>query len=601
MTIGVNMKKIISITAFIVFSAWIVSAQINLDPGHDFYKSVQSWENRGLVSGVSPVRPYALSDIKNILKSVIEGNASEIDKEIAEYYWNEATGKPWNVSLEVEGVYRNRDDDKGNLIDLSPEVRGLAGFMDSEISLGYQIGFSVRNRFDKGLYLPDYANYSTDARFDPASVGNFGIYLNVNTIASFSKNGLTVQAGVFREGYGDFIGEGVALNDSAFHKPTVSLSYMNRLFSYTQQMSMLGATLSSFSRNSPKSTKVLSFHAFELKPAKWFSASFYETSMFGNRFDFSYLLPVPYMAAQSFSGYADSIMMGIRFKLIPFRNFAFKTDILVDDLAVNDIVKLNFDSKNRISMIAGIEYTPEPKFLERVGLNYLAVTPYTYTHWDVDDFATNEITANTINYQEYTNCGYTIGTTVPPNSQQVKLSVDLRPAKNLKINMFGAFTVHGNITETLTEEEQFSYLLCDENVFNTDGGIHTNPWGYNAEEDKFEYMSSAWNYMNFLKQEHLMYNIQTGISGSYEFARTKFGAVKINAGYVFEYIRNKGVDSNIFPGGKLSYDENTKIYLYEGGTSVSKSEIVNYYKEKWISSFTNQFNNYFSLSLEYVY
>ena len=81
------------------------------------------------------------------------------------------------------------------------------------------IGWSLRNNFNAGLFNPSYSEYSCDGRFDPAKIGPLQMFLQTNDIFSYRNNDIILQAGVFRNGYGDFLSEGVALNDRyAEHK-----------------------------------------------------------------------------------------------------------------------------------------------------------------------------------------------------------------------------------------------------------------------------------------------------------------------------------------------------------------------------------------------
>lgn len=606
------MKNKIVLGFCVFFFSNLLFAQMSLNPSHEFYASTISWQNRGIVKNLPPIRPYTVSNIKEILQTVIE-NGTETDKEIAKAYWEELTGKAWHLELQAENIYKNQNSESSDYVNVMPSVNGDLAFFEDMLSLGYNLRFSIRTAFKPEDFYPEYTNYSSDARFDPGMIGPLYGMLDGKSLIALRKGGLILQAGISRNGYGDFLNEGLALNDSAFHRPNISISYVNDLLSYTQQLSMLGATTNTlYTTSEPRNSKYLAFHAFELKPFSWLSASFYETMVFGKRFDFAYMLPVPFMVAQSFSGYADSLMMGLRFKFTPVNALSISTDFLVDDMQFNELVKFNFNSKNRIAWNTGIEYTPEPKLLERISLNYLIVTPYTYTHWDVDDTVTNEMTATTINYQNYTNCGYTIGTTLPPNSHQLKVSVDFKPVKNLKISFYGAFMQHANITETLTVDEQLAYLLADEGVFCTDGSIYNHPYGQYAWDEESgtfiitnKYLPTAWNYMNFLTQAHKMIDVQAGLKASYElFNNKKFGSLSLNLSYVFEFIHNKGVDSEIFPGGTLEYNSETGSYKYNlaDGSSYSttdKNEVVNYYIDQWIAGFSDQWKSFITLSLEY--
>lgn len=598
-----NIKKSCSIIFALLFTLQFTFAQVTLNPSHSFYKSVQSWQNRKLIGTVPVTRPYSASNIKEILQIVLE-NGSEKDKALAEQYWLELTGKPWNAVLAVDANLKAEGSDIKKLFNVLPSVNGNINLLNDKFNIGYKFGISIRNDANIENYLPEFSNYSCDGRFDPAEFKSLKLFIEANNIFSYRKNGIILQAGIFRQGYGDFLNEGVTMNDTAFHRPTILFSYSSKLFSYTQSLSMLGATVNSLYTSSTKDTKYLAFHSIDFTPFNWLSAAFYETSTFGKRFDFSYMIPAPYMIAQSFSGYADSLMMGVRFKIIPFSSFAIKTDLLVDDLAVNELLKFNLNSKNRIAWNTALEYTPEESFIDRIALNYLIVTPYTYSHWDYNNAVTEEMTADTINYQNYTNCGYTIGTTLPPNSMQLKLNVDFQPLKKLNISLFGSYNLHANIVETLTPEEQMIYALADENIYSTDGSIYTHPYYYDPtcyyKDESHGYIMTAWDYLNYLNQAHKMTVVQAGLNTDYVLFQNNYGSLTLKLSYIFELIKNKGVDSNIYPG-QVTYDKVSEEYTYNGHITKNRNEVLNYYKQIWISNFKDVINNFVYIGIEYKY
>ena len=117
------------------------------------------------------------------------------------------------------------------------------------------------------------------------------------------------------------------------------------------------------------------------------------------------------------------------------------------------------------------------------------------------------------------------------------------------------------------------YINANKNLgedrFSTDGSIWTSP---------MTDPSSTRN--NFLAQDHKMYVFQLGFDLEYELERHKWGGLLLNFGYMFEYIYNKGVDSNIYT---LSQSNPTEA------------------KEKWVANFHNVVNNYMTISLKYIY
>lgn len=590
------MKKYFIILATLVFSAGLF-AQISVDPQHVFYTDSLVWESRGVIKNLPPLRPYSVDSVKNILNSVLE-NGNEADKVKAELYWKEISGRPLHAEMKIEDTLNPGNDESKNMINVVPELNGELSLLNEKFSLGYKVGFVTRTEENENVFLPYYRNSLYDAKFDPAEVGPLYAFLNINNNFSYSINNFVFQTGIYKSGYGDFLNDGVALNDSAYHRPTFSLSYVNDFFSYAQAVSVIGATTNS-GIGDVGSAKFMAFHAIDVKPFSWISGSFYESVVFGRRFDPSYLIPTPFMVSQSFSGYSDSIFMGAALNVNPVSGLNFKTDLFVDDLSVNDLVKLNFDSKNRVAWKNGVSYAPDVFWLDLVSLDYTIITPFTYSHWDFDNYSDYTMSPNTFNYQNYTNCGYAMGTNTPPNTDVIKLCASFSPVSHLKVNLSGSYTRHGNVCESLSDDEVMDYLISRENTFCTDGSIFTHPEGLYDSERGTGYFDTALNHLNFLTQDNLMSILQLSLDCDYMIFDEKWGNLSINLGYTFEFIHNKGVDSNMYKGlgdSVISNPDGTYVF---GGQTYSSKEIVDMFKNQWKSSFKDIFNNFFRIGITY--
>ena len=75
-----------------------------------------------------------------------------------------------------------------------------------------------------------------------------------------------------------------------------------------------------------------------------------------------------------------------------------------------------------------------------------------------------------------------------------------------------------------------------------------------------------------------MYTIQGNISCEYELQRFKWGKVSIEISSVTEYIKNKGVDSNIYTSSYTTIEEA---------------------KAAWIANLHDEINEYISIGLKY--
>ena len=75
-----------------------------------------------------------------------------------------------------------------------------------------------------------------------------------------------------------------------------------------------------------------------------------------------------------------------------------------------------------------------------------------------------------------------------------------------------------------------------------------------------------------------MYTVQGNISCEYELQRFKWGKVSIEISSVTEYIKNKGVDSNIYTSSYTTIEEA---------------------KATWIANLHDEINEYLSIGLKY--
>ncbi|MGN0729070.1 hypothetical protein [Treponema sp.] len=614
-------KKYFIAAVFFISGAFCFS-QVSVDPTDEFYKYAVIWENRGIVSYVPPTRPYPLANVKSILEEAIE-NGTEKDKKIASCIYERIMGKPYSVCVEtdffVKHTMEEKEDestesDTSKMISFYPAIKGDFGFKDDFVSLGYSAGFSVLNATDTD-FMPLYSNSMHDSIFDATEVGPIDMYLDVNTVVALGYKNLFVQGGVYRTGYSAFLNEGLTLNDTSYHSGNIAFTYMNDKLSYTQKISMIGATSSydgDLSTLSPD--KIIAFHAIGYEMFDFLKVSFYETAVYGKRLDLSYALPVPYMVAQGVGGASDNLAMGLLVDIKPAPGVLWQTDIMCDDFPAEDFFKLDFDSKYRLAVKTGLIYTPAESFLDRLDFNYTFITPYTYSHWQYDSDSVASITSSTINYQNCTNSGIPIGSQYEPNSDAVKFSVDLRPFERLTLSIGTVYSRHGNVCESLDTDEAMTYLLADENVYSTTGSLYTHSIFAANDSNSGNHVSSAWDAMNWLNQEHVQFTIQSSLNARYDFPATKKGKrVSLFGGVTMEYIHNDGVGRNIFPGGRLEgYEPVYENQEEQKGDIVGfktpdgdvfkldspeAEEIVNRFKNEWVSQLRNTMNLYFNVGV----
>lgn len=594
-----KLKKLLFTSLLIFFFSNSLFAQITVDSNHEFYEYAQNWYLMGFVENLPPLRPYSKLYVNKILEQVIQ-NGNSFSQEKAKSFYEELNGKSWYINADVNLALKvdSQNGISKPFVPIFPSATGDVAFFDDFVSLGYDLGLSAYNKSEKD-YRPLYSNLPHDSLTDPSSVGPYSVYLDINDVLTIGNETFFLQCGINRLGFSPFLKNSLALNSGAYHSANLELSVIKDKFSYSQLYSVIGSS-ANYDGSGLQPNKYLTFHQFSFKPISKLELSYYETIIFGQRFDPSYLIPTPYMVVQGIGGCNDNLQMGILVNYNIFKGFLWATDLFVDDLSVNDLIKLNFDTKIRVAAKTGIIYAFDSPILNKISLDYTLVTPYTYAHSD----GSQDIywyTDSTYNYQNYTNNGISMGTNLPPNSDGINLSFSINPIKNLSLSFNGFFARHANSAETLSSSTAIKYLCAESGKYATDGSIFMHQALNN------EIISEVNEHLNFLTQKHKMYIVQLGLTAKYSLPKFNWGTFALKASYNFEYIYNKGVDSNIYQGGEVSAkydtDETTLLgYVISGDSTVySEQEIVELYYNKWTSSFYNIFNNYFYIGFEYKF
>lgn len=598
------------------FSVRTLHAQVQVNPNDQFYTFVQNWELRGLTDTLPQLRPYPLNVVQEILDSVIE-NGTDKDAQLAREEYERIFSRPWHLYAEANGIIKHshkegngsgRIDDsiedneiKKSLAEYKENLRnsllnktkeqieketysktkkeknltgeaGIGGDIRFHplVTVGYKLGvYAEKENYDR--FSPYGVNKAQDSIFDPASIGPFESYLNWNTNIAIGTSRIYGAAGVSRTGYGPFHGDGLALNDTAYHSANFVLNYTGKKFSYSSVYETLGATnnLGETSNHWLTSGKYLAFHSIKYHLTDKIDVSYYENVIFGPRSNFAFLFPAPYMAIQNIGGANDNLQMGLLFEVKPFKGFEWATDIFVDDIELNEVVKGNFDTKFRVAGQTGFILAPSDSFCTLMGLNYTIVMPYTYAHWEYENSNLGLIYGSSWNYQNYTNAGRNIGSTLDPNSDKVSFYAKLNPTKNLSLDFGANFIRHSNSAEAFSDEEGLRYMLAAKKNYVTNGtaSMHQMFSNESLTASAGTHVDSAWEKMGFMTSSHKMYVYQGVLNGEYALPKTKFGQLSIKVGYTFEYIKNAGINRNVYPGGlsvadlkSVTYDSEKALY-----------------------------------------
>lgn len=609
------MKKNILILSFLIFSACFAFSQVSADINDSFYKESQNWELRGLTSPLPLLRPYPLSVVERVLNDVIQ-NGGEKDSELAKSEYERIFSKPYGFFAQGSGNFKKSssdEDENTDAKDLSGEV-GVGGDIRLHplASFSYKVGIYGETK-SFAEYSPLYENILTDTIFDHVDAGPFDAYTDWNMNLSVGKENLYGTAGLSRVGFGPFYGEELALNDTDYHSANFVFSASSKNFSYAQVFEVIGATRNIIDTENLdlNDGKYLAFHALRWNQFRKFNVTYYENIIFGPSTNISYFIPAPYYAMQNIGGANDNLQMGLLFEVKPFSGFNWATDFFADDMELNDLLKLDFDTKLRFGFQTGVIYSPEDSFIDKVSFNYTAVMPYVYAHWEYDDDDSGSFTGKTWNYQNYTNAGIHIGSVLDPNSDKISFSATLKPVKKLSLTLNAGFTRHANSAEDFSDEEAAEYMLAKSGTYATDGTVSMSQM-FSSNGDHGKHVDQAWDKLGFMTSDHKMYVVQAGFNGEYELAKTKYGKMSLTFGYTFEYIKNAGINRNVYPGGTLEYsfaeDSDGNRTYYKGSTKVSEEEAVSAAKaaakaakDEWADNLYDCTNHYISVGFKYQY
>ncbi len=594
------MKKNLLITIVFVLLALSSFAQMSVDPSHDIYTDIRVWESQGLVQNLPLLRPYPFQVLVPILKEVMQkGSPNQV--RTATSYYEELTGTVIQFESELEGSVKHNTSESSTDASVLGQlgITGDVSFLNLA-SIGYDIKLAG---YKTHPYLPLFEGSPYDISDDPAKIGPIEAFLNMNSQATVGTENLYLQGGITRSSFGSFYENNAVIGNDAFHTGNFIGMLRNNNWSYTQSLHVLGATNNNGNVITPN--KFMSFHAISFKPIPKVKFTYYENIIYGDRFDPAYLLPVvPYMVTQSLGAYSDNLQMGIAIDATIVENISWNNNLLVDDISVNDIVQFDFDTKLRIVAQTGIVWSPNDSLAKLLTIDYTLISPFTYTHHH--KFQNQETGESffggplSTNYQNYTTNGTSIGTSIPPNSDRLSLSITLTPTERFDVKLLVNMTRSANISESLSNESAMQYLALPANKsFNTDGSIFnhfTAPDGTPLTESKE---------FGFLTQDTKMYVWQTGIEASYSLPEYNWGRLTFNFGYTFEYIKNYGVHENIFNGigADTNYDPETGTITdneKESGGSISEAD-VQAALDAWKDNLRDLVHHYISFSVRYNY
>jgi hypothetical protein len=564
------MNKKIALFALVALLSASLCAQSVMDPSDSVYEDIRDWQTKGLVGLLPQLKPYPAQLVKDVLAKVTDSGSS-IDANRARYQSERLFGKPISVGAKGEGTVL-----AGTGASAKQLVGGIfaAGHLEpiDLASIEFDFNIIASNKGFSTLVSPSYEKTSYDLIDDPMTISTsipiYGYFLG-NASAAYGTSEAYIQAGLNRSSWGDFGDDGIVLSPDAFHTGNFHAAINRDTWNYGLSMFCLSATTNGNGAFYPE--KFLVLHSLTAAPAPFLEITFFENMVYGKRIEPLYMIPVvPMMISQGMAGFNDdNLMMGVSFKYKPIKGLAWSTSVMMDDMNLNELIKFDFNTMMKLAGQTGVVWTPENAFVSSVSLDYTMVMPYMYTHSSNDSEIDH---LGVVNYQNYTNRGYGIGSQLNPNSDCVALKTTVRPFDSLQLKLAASFIRHANVNESLPDAVAARYLDAANQYYHSNGGINNYP-----ELDE-AYIKFARENLLFLSQETMEYTIRGTVDASWELPREVWGQISLTAAWTCEYIINYGVENDMYPFGAAS-------------TTAAK--------QAWKDKLTNVMNNYITLGVKY--
>ncbi len=544
------MRRLIFLLLISLLPACLFALDIT-DPLGDIYDDIQVWYDARLIKQVPPLRPYPAQVLKAVLEEVrAHPAAPQEERLLAEAYLEKLAG------TSIDGVALGRTQ-----LYSGESEEYLIGAAGIEYNTWFNEYIALNGRW-VGI-----AKYEGDGYYAAGEAGPFDIFddnadldfggrqidLRMMFTNSFSigSDSLYFQAGIHRSSYGPIFDNGAVLGGYAHHAPTFNVVWdSGGMFGVTNTYMELSA--SNYYGDEVFSDKRLAMQTYSFRPADWMEFEFLQSVVYGNRFDLVYFVPFSFLFYnQNMVGYEDNSLMGFSAAFKLPRNTAFNSVVFIDDAHLNDFMRGNFDTMLKAAFHNEFTWTPLQKNLRRLSLDYLAVTPYTYSHKDdrvdVEEFITGGQTyidwlRENANYQNYTTYGDSLGPVLYPNSDRLSLKAHLRPLERLDLKLMGRMIRHGNPNEGM--DDQFEDSVTDGSVFDD---------GYDKEGNH------TFKDPRFLTQDTLEYSFTAGLDLAYTLDLDPY-VLKLLLGYRLEHIRNR-MNTEGYP---VKGDNETSHYLMSG-------------------------------------
>jgi len=541
-----SMKRFTFVLLMIAALGAIAGAQVTHDPNDRLYRDIDLWTVQGYVKKALPtVRPYPAQVIDKILEDVLEaGNA---DARVAAQRYRDALspGRRF-VHAGVTGSVVGAGDDASFVG--APFVDGnlrLKDWLTGSFSF-YVYGATK----DLGSEIAVPGSYSPFADFtsDTADIGPFNLFQDWTSSVAVGTDTLYFQTGLVRSSFGPFFDNGLVVGPQAPKAGHFGLNYTREKWSYEVLWLELVASASDGTKRYPD--KHLMSHIVSFRPVPKLELAFFESVVWGGRFDPMYLIPFgEVFAAAAMADNEDNSFMGLHASWNFARNLRLLTQIYIDDAHLNDLMRFKFNSKLKAGAEIGLVWAPEKTILKSLAGDYTAIMPYMYTHMydslneeNYDDRYPSQsgYTGPKSNYLEYSHIGRGLGADLDPNSDRVSVRAAFKPLGNFDLSLLGYFSRHGNASQNRIDEGLMDGTYHDGSIH--DDGNNDGEW----TDANGETHGTADNYDNnyselrFLTQSVLETKLAVGFGLTWHVPLPpSFGELSLNAEYVAEYGWNR--------------------------------------------------------------
>ena len=515
------------LTAFLALGS-AAFAQTTVDLNDRLYTDLELWQGQGLIDRLPPLRPYPIQLVKKLLAEVVS-RGSAADRRAAVAYLAHMD-KLINASIEPSALARAA---VGGGTTQHFEQLGLIGTLQGTISptvtYSAKLGAYAMNGPANSL-LPLYQRPPEDVIYDGAvaPLGASGLTprISLESQTAFGSDSTYFQTGIMRDSFGPFYGDSIVLSPTAPQSGNLSFTWEEGLFTYTSLLLDISATPNNGAGGlSPD--KFLALHSLEFYPTSWLTLGIYESVVWGGRFEPLYLLPIPAVLfyAQGMVGFPDNSFIGLSGGVKLPASLRANAMLYVDDASFNDLVKLHLNTMLVVAGQGGLSWTPNLPLLKRLSVNYTLVTPYTYSHQN----QANDAPTYGPNFENYTNAGQNMATSLEPDSDRIEIDALLRPLSFTDVTLFGRFIRHGNGSygvPGLSSANGNNGTIFDDGYA---GGSATFAPGYN--------LPAGMLYTRFLTQPVIEKTIQVGFDAKL-YLNTPIGRVDAELAYTFEYVMN---------------------------------------------------------------